>query len=131
MSDAARNDNPGIPPLVTGDLLAFVLLRHTGHGDEHYDLMVQIPSQERLLTWRLTAPPQSVPAPAAIRIQDHRAIYLTYEGPISGNRGKVERIMGGNATLLRQSAPPAAALRFRLPTDPPCEITLPLAATDD
>jgi hypothetical protein len=62
------------------------------------------------------------------RIEDHRAIYLTYEGPISGNRGEVKRVAGGEAILLYQSS---AALHLRLATDPPCEIILPLAPQDD
>ena len=50
-----------------------------------------------LLTWQLPAEPidaESLPMPAR-RIGDHRTAYLTYEGPISGNRGHVRRIDSG------------------------------------
>ena len=31
----------------------------------------------------------------AHRLPDHRALYLTYEGPVSGNRGSVRRELSG------------------------------------
>lgn len=50
-----------------------------------------------LLTWQLSAEPKqhtSLPI-FARRIGDHRIAYLTYEGPISGNRGTVQRVDAG------------------------------------
>ncbi|MGN6371125.1 MAG: hypothetical protein ACTHN5_22955, partial [Phycisphaerae bacterium] len=38
--------------------------------------------------------------PAATRIQDHRRLYLTYEGDISNNRGQVTRVAAGAARSL-------------------------------
>jgi len=33
-----------------------------------------------------------------LRLPDHRAVYLEYEGPVSGNRGSVQRLRAGEAT---------------------------------
>jgi hypothetical protein len=81
----------------------FALLEHdppAGAGDRHWDFLVEVAGQERLPTWRLHACPLDVggPVPAA-RVPDHRAFYLTYEGPVSGNRGVVRRLDGGPARV--------------------------------
>ena len=55
---------------------------------------------EVLWTWRLEAPPgEGGPGPA-VRIFDHRPLYLDYEGPVSGDRGTVRRWDHGTYTLL-------------------------------
>jgi hypothetical protein len=54
-----------------------------------------------LLTWQLLkdlAGPDPFPVPAR-RLGDHRKAYLTYEGPLSGNRGHVRRIDEGTLEL--------------------------------
>src|SRR5437879_9523170 len=66
----------------------FVVLEHD-HPSLHWDLMLE--SGDVLRTWRLTAPPQSGRVIAATAVVDHRRIYLDYEGPVSGNRGRVIR----------------------------------------
>lgn len=38
------------------------------------------------------------------RLEDHRAIYLTFEGEISGGRGQVRQIDGGECWLLESNA---------------------------
>ncbi len=61
---------------------------------------------EVLWTWRLLAPPLSArdgPV-AAIRIGDHRPRYLTYEGPLSGDRGSVRIVDHGTYELLQYSS---------------------------
>ena len=66
----------------------YVILEHD-HPGLHWDLMLE--AGDVLRTWRLTAPPQPgkvVPATATL---DHRRRYLDYEGPVSGNRGRVVR----------------------------------------
>lgn len=88
----------------------FVLLEHDttacknapeGVG-RHWDLLLEVPGQERLATWRLTADPcQGMPVPAE-RIGDHRRHYLTYEGPLSDDRGVVRRIDAGSAQIVRE-----------------------------
>ncbi len=73
----------------------FVILEHRWNG-VHFDFMVESPGENRpLRTWAidvesfeqlrsgLTLPARSLP--------DHRREYLTYEGPISGDRGHVTR----------------------------------------
>jgi hypothetical protein len=86
----------GVAP---GQKLRYVVLHHTGSGDgDHYDFMLEIPGNERLLTWRVPTAPQKWGGDVgAIRIADHRKAYLTYEGEISGNRGSVKRVDEGMA----------------------------------
>ena len=47
-----------------------------------------------LTTFRLPAWPLTQPA-AIEKLPDHRRDYLTYEGPLSNNRGTVKRVAGG------------------------------------
>jgi len=73
----------------------FVILHHTLTNGEHWDLMLE--HQGTLLTWQLLAEPrghESLPI-AARRIGNHRLAYLTYEGPVSGDRGEVRRVDAG------------------------------------
>lgn len=56
---------------------------------------------EGLLTWQLPCRPDSLdrlPMPAR-RIADHRKAYLTYEGPVSKNRGAVRRVDAGRLVI--------------------------------
>lgn len=66
----------------------FVILEHD-HPFLHWDLMLEC--GEVLRTWRLTAAPAPGLCVSAKAIGDHRRAYLDYEGPVSGNRGKVMR----------------------------------------
>ena len=78
----------------------FVLLRHECQNS-HWDLMIAIPGEERLWTWQVhTAPETWDETLAAKRIADHRLIYLTYQGEISGGRGHVTRVDAGGAVVL-------------------------------
>ena len=73
----------------------YVILHHQLTGSEHWDLMLE--RGDVLITWQLSAEPDqpaSLPI-AARRIGDHRIAYLTYEGPVSGNRGTVRRVDSG------------------------------------
>ncbi|MFT5422297.1 MAG: hypothetical protein ACI89L_000054 [Phycisphaerales bacterium] len=90
------------------------LLRHDlPDGSWHLDLLIA-PGPESepepdfdparpLFTLRL--PGQTLPLPnhpdcqgfQAERIADHRAVYLDYEGPVSGGRGRVTRLASGTA----------------------------------
>jgi hypothetical protein len=96
----------------------FVLLRHemppSGEIPSHWDLMFQ--QGDSLLTWRLEALPAGLapaePSPVnagrshvsppivAVRLAEHRLEYLDYEGPVSGDRGEVRRVDGGEYTSL-------------------------------
>ncbi|WP_437201798.1 DNA polymerase ligase N-terminal domain-containing protein [Planctomicrobium sp. SH664] len=68
----------------------FVILTHDWPF-LHWDLMLE--SEKGLLTWRLRQEPSSWTAePIPIEpLPDHRPEYLTYVGPVSGNRGTVTR----------------------------------------
>ena len=94
----------------------FVLLRHDCPPEHpkpsHWDFMLE--SRGVLLTWQLNQLPadwsQSLGLPqsaesnsvAAIRLADHRLAYLEYEGAVSGNRGSVTRLDGGDFSWLQQ-----------------------------
>lgn len=69
----------------------FVVLRHTTADGVHWDLMLD--RGHALATWRLSrAPSADDPNPIPAQpIGDHRRDYLDFEGPVSGNRGRVDR----------------------------------------
>ncbi len=74
----------------------FVLHKHSGYGQLHYDLMIA--RDRTLATWQLFADPRDLPRGReipAVRIQPHRKAYLDYQGPVSGARGQVERLDRG------------------------------------
>ena len=76
----------------------YVVLHHTGHGEPHYDLMIG-PADGPLVTFRLPAWP--VASRVTIEpLPDHRAHYLTYEGPVSGGRGEVRRVEAGDTWVV-------------------------------
>ncbi len=78
----------------------FVVLEHD-HPMLHWDLMLEC--GEILRTWRLPEPPRAGAAIAATATFDHRLVYLDYEGPISGGRGRVVRRETGTFTWLVQT----------------------------
>lgn len=84
--------------------MPFVLLHHTLHEDQHWDLCLD--QGQTLATWQLIENPATLTAPnrpaPARRIQDHRRFYLDYEGPVSADRGHVVRVDRGTYTLLDQ-----------------------------
>ena len=60
---------------------------------------------ETLATWQLTVPLSEIQDEQEIivqKIQDHRLIYLTYEGAISRGRGQIKRLDFGDYELLIQ-----------------------------
>jgi hypothetical protein len=70
----------------------YAILEHD-HPHLHWDLMLQ--AGDVLRTWRLAAPPAALSAVEAQPSFDHRLMYLDYEGPISGDRGRVVQWDGG------------------------------------
>jgi hypothetical protein len=79
----------------------YVVQHHEGYGPEHWDLMIE--QDGVLLTWRLERHPETLtdgPIPAT-RIADHRTAYLTYEGPVSGGRGRVRIVDAGTVDMVR------------------------------
>ncbi|HVS71248.1 MAG TPA: hypothetical protein VHQ47_08335 [Phycisphaerae bacterium] len=87
----------------------YMVLRHTGGGGgegDHYDLLIDGAGtgggadERRVWTWRIFVEPAKWgPQTPAERIADHRVLYMTYEGAVSGGRGEVRRIAGGIARL--------------------------------
>ena len=75
----------------------FVIQFHDAPDGAHYDLMLE--DGPGLATWRLPAMPAADPI-AAERLGDHRLAYLTYEGPVSGGRGRVRIAEAGTFVLL-------------------------------
>ncbi|MHC4562329.1 MAG: DNA polymerase ligase N-terminal domain-containing protein [Planctomycetota bacterium] len=78
----------------------FVILRHSDFGPMHYDLMLRY--GEALATWQLATDPRTIEPGQSVeakRLPDHRLAYLTYEGPVSGGRGRVERVAQGTYSL--------------------------------
>jgi hypothetical protein len=78
----------------------FVILEHD-HPFLHWDLMLEV--KNGLRAWRLLkVPGPGVAIPATI-LSLHRKLYLDYEGPISGDRGKVSRWDKGNYQIISAS----------------------------
>ncbi|MFQ5411427.1 MAG: DNA polymerase ligase N-terminal domain-containing protein [Phycisphaerae bacterium] len=77
----------------------FVVLHHLEATGDHYDLMIE--NGDRLATWKMIHPPERMDtkSPDTRRIQDHRPVYLDYEGPISGDRGQVTRHDSGGCVV--------------------------------
>ena len=77
-------------------MLQWVVLKHTlPDGTWHYDWLLEPAADAPLLTLRAHAP-LAEGTFAIERLPDHRRIYLTYEGPISNNRGHVTRQQQGD-----------------------------------
>lgn len=69
----------------------YVVLFHRHPQGDHYDLMIE--DGDVLATWKVPRPPEHCREGelSCTRINDHRRMYLDYEGPVSGNRGDVTR----------------------------------------
>lgn len=76
-------------------LLRFVVLRHEGVPEPHFDLMFETSPGSSLATWRSDRWPLT-PDARVTPLADHRADYLAYEGPLSGDRGHVQRVASGS-----------------------------------
>lgn len=74
----------------------FVILHHRLPAEsarpDHFDLMFE--DGDSLLTWAIANVPNEQPQ-VAEELPPHRREYLTYEGPVSNNRGQVVRVAAG------------------------------------
>ena len=81
--------------------LRTVVLRHDlPDGSHHYDWMLDLPSVsvDGLVTFRLDQSLLLIENDSEqrlTRIADHRRRYIEYEGPVSNDRGSVQRIAAG------------------------------------
>jgi hypothetical protein len=112
----------------------FVLLYHecppSFGKPSHWDLMLE--RDGVLLTWSLAALPAAWGGGrdaaeeqiVATRLADHRIAYLDYEGPISGDRGGVTRVDGGEYEVLEETE---QAIRVRLQGEEPHEVVVNLS----
>lgn len=93
--------------------MRYVILHHTLPDAQprgsHYDLMLD--AGTLLRTWALDESPQPGRQFAALPLAPHRRDYLTYEGPVSGNRGSVARWDAGEC-LLDSDEPDKVVLRL-------------------
>lgn len=84
--------------------LSYVILEHSVNGEKHFDLMFEVPGQEKLRTLQLQARLESPGDSCEFKdLVPHRRAYLEYEGEISGNRGQVKRIERGSYESLGAS----------------------------
>ena len=87
----------------------------------HWDLLLELDKGE-LLTWQISSLPdlksltQSLEIPAK-RLKNHRSVYLDYEGPISGNRGSVQRLASGVYKAVFAPSSPADGHAHLFPSD--------------
>jgi hypothetical protein len=77
--------------------LRYVVLRHEGVDQPHFDLLFETFPGSMLKTWRLESwPVREVQEAQPIR--DHRPAFLTYQGTLTGDRGHVMRVDEGTCT---------------------------------
>jgi hypothetical protein len=83
----AKDDSPAYFAFLLFSVMPrYVILEHD-HPSRHWDFMLE--TGKSLRTWRLEAWPEDGARIRAEPIGDHRLIYLDYEGPLSGDRGRV------------------------------------------
>lgn len=99
----------------TGRTFPFVVQEHHEDAGTHWDLMLHRPNfaadadvnVKILATWKFSVPPlpENLQHPLSARaLPDHRKAYLTYEGPISHNRGSCKILDRGRYDLIEWSA---------------------------
>ncbi|MEQ9616968.1 MAG: hypothetical protein RLN60_02915 [Phycisphaerales bacterium] len=119
--------------------LPFVILRHV-YDDEpekdHFDFLFETEegfdeNARTLVAFRSLALDDDGFMFTAERLENHRRLYLDYEGPISGGRGRVLRIRSGTAFL--RDAGVTLAVWYRFDDDPDMETRYAVAchANDD
>ena len=104
----------------------YVVLHHEGVAVPHYDLMFEREPGGALTTYRSPAWPITVRTRIE-PLEDHRREYLEFEGPVSGDRGHVRRVLGGSCDVHLEApfytsiillTPTRTALRINNPTEP-------------
>ncbi len=82
----------------------FVIQHHTLATSEHWDLMLE--QTNGLATWQIPLPLEkwADQTTDCRKLPDHRKTYLTYEGPVSKNRGQVNIVYRGIYKLIISTA---------------------------
>lgn len=97
----------------------FVVLHHkmpNGHArSDHWDLMLR--EDGVLKTWALDRFPFENMTCNAAQLPDHDLKYLTYEGPIAGDRGEVKRIVKGSYCWLKYSQSDTCVAQFEFDSE--------------
>ncbi|CAN5487619.1 hypothetical protein BH10PLA1_BH10PLA1_12170 [soil metagenome] len=91
----------------------FVVLRHEGIPQPHFDVMFERSAGSALASWRSDVWPIEQPCPLD-HLDDHRREYLEYEGPLTNDRGHVRRVAAGFC-VFHEETPFVIVVRF---TDP-------------
>lgn len=94
--------------------MRFVLLEHTPPKVDpesmartmvpHFDLMLEIGTQEPLVTLAFEQLPAIGDGVAVELLAPHRREYLSYSGPVSGNRGEVRQVGAGRYAVTQTVA---------------------------
>ena len=83
--------------------LKYVVLRHEGVDEPHFDLMFETKPGSDLATWRVDDWPIRDDL-TFTPLRPHRRAYLQYEGAISADRGQVHRVHTGQHEVEKDSA---------------------------
>ena len=90
----------------------FTLSRHVVESESHFDLFLEHAPEEKLWTWKIREiePVEEVLSGqsksfqvSALRIFDHRNIYLDYQGELSLKRGSVQKNTTGTWNLIAKT----------------------------
>jgi hypothetical protein len=95
-----------------------VLYHEPGDASErpaHWDLMLEYGNVLR--TWAIETTPNLDETLHLQALPDHRLEYLEYEGPVSGNRGLVTRIMSGTYETVDDHWPTRWVVKLSEETD--------------
>jgi hypothetical protein len=79
----------------------FAVLDHD-HPFRHWDFLLE--AGDHLCAWRLLSVPRHGESIVAEPLPDHRPLYLDYEGPVGGNRGRVVRWDSGTFDWVSENA---------------------------
>jgi len=78
--------------------LRYVVLRHDGIAEPHFDFLFEREPGSDLITFRFPDWP-IWEVTEVTELRPHRRVYLSYEGDISGGRGNVQRIAEGTCRV--------------------------------
>jgi hypothetical protein len=105
-------------------LRRYVVLRHWGIDAPHFDFLFETAADAPLMTFRLSEWPLTKDQPVT-RLRDHRRVYLTFQGEIPGDRGRVDRVAEGEVRVTETASgwllehPDGRLIALFEPQDPP------------